>query len=125
MASNNNRLVYLFLFVFVMFMISLIGLMSYLNNRNVKSLWHMWRKQSKRLDSIIDDINENESRNYSDSNRYVYGVYQKNNNFAELKQPSRNNHFKPLEEVNKGNQEYNMMRQYSDIYKNNTYTQIN
>lgn len=108
-----------------MFMISLVGLMSYFNNRNVKSLWHMWRKQSKRLDNIIDDINENESRNYSDSNRYVYGVYQKNNNFTELKQPSRNNHFKPLEEVNNVTQEYNMMRQYTDIYKNNTYTQIN
>ena len=127
--NTNNRLVYLFLFLFVTFTISLIGLLSYFNNRNVNSFLRVWKKQSKRLDTIIDDISENESRNYSDSNRYMYAVYKKNNIFSELKQPSRNTLFKPLD-FEKDAQGYNMMKQYPDdklfvIQKNNTYTEIN
>lgn len=63
--------------------------------------------QSVQLQTIIDSIQENEYKNVSDSNKYVYNVYHHNNSFTAMKSSTN----KPIELDNQA-QEFNMMKKY-------------
>lgn len=90
-----------------MFLVSVIGLMSYNHTKNIAHMTKIIHNQSVQLQSIIDSIQENEYKNISDSNKYMYNVYNHNNSFAAMKSSTN----KPIELGNQA-QEFNMMKQY-------------
>jgi ABC-type transport system involved in multi-copper enzyme maturation permease subunit len=104
-----NTLFFIVPVLVLLMSIMFLGVYIYSNKQLINELEEDYNKQNTKIKNIIDAVNYNDKKLY-ENQKYIYTIYEENNNFENSLSENDSNH-------NNSDQYYNMMKNYDALIR--------